>query len=560
VWTVSSGVVYENAAAAGYSANVVELLYQNGVVYQENSSGGWWSWNGSTWVSASSPSGTAIPPASQIIDASGNVWTVSSGIVYENAAAAGYSANVVELLYQNSVVYQKNSSGGWWSWNGSTWVSASSPVDGNPNANLTVDLGAPTGKTLSPYLYGFSVGGLAFGFSHNNDFDSIFNAAVQVSAAAIQPQLVRMNTQQTLPMLQHIFANGASTPDWTYLDNWINNHSAFFDDATGRVIFGIGPCSSDMSIAPSTIAAWVAPLAQHFKDKGQEVFWWEIGNEDQGMGASAYLNYFNPISDALHAFNSAYKVGGPVVDYWDDSGFGAAVIQSVPSKLDFVNYHTYSFAGNATPTSDQIYAAATSGRPISDVTGARSTMRAAGISDSVPIGMTEYNMLLDGGNNATYQAALWAALYISTSYKSDPNFQMSALWDLGGNDYGGGFGAIGNAFLGQNYSVIDPQGYYLGYAGQHLGGTEVTSTTTLSKLDVISTVPSPGHFAIQLVNYDSQNDQTVSIAVNGGTASSVTLWELGKSSASTPTISTQVDLGNVAVPSEDIVILTGTLQ
>jgi hypothetical protein len=133
VWTVSGGVIYENGALAGYSGGVTLLLYDNNLIYQENSAGGWWSWNGSTWASSGDPrnvpssNGTTVPSATQITDSSRNVWTVSGGVIYENGALAGYSSGVTLLLYDNNLVYQENSAGGWWSWNGSTWVSSSDP-------------------------------------------------------------------------------------------------------------------------------------------------------------------------------------------------------------------------------------------------------------------------------------------------------------------------------------------------------------------------------------------------------------------------------------------------
>jgi hypothetical protein len=74
-----------------------------------------------------SPDGTTIPSATQITDSSGNAWTVSGGVIYENGALAGYSNRVTLLLYDNNIIYQKNSAGGWWSWNGSKWVSSSDP-------------------------------------------------------------------------------------------------------------------------------------------------------------------------------------------------------------------------------------------------------------------------------------------------------------------------------------------------------------------------------------------------------------------------------------------------
>src|ERR1700753_427037 len=128
VWAVSGGLIYENGVLAGYPDAVTLLVYETSLIYQENSAGGWWSWNGSTWIesndprSAASPSGTAIPSAAQIVDGSGNVWTVAGGVVYENGTTAGYSNGVTELLYENGLVYQENSSGNWWSWNGGTWA------------------------------------------------------------------------------------------------------------------------------------------------------------------------------------------------------------------------------------------------------------------------------------------------------------------------------------------------------------------------------------------------------------------------------------------------------
>ena len=73
-------------------------------------------------------SGTRIPTAEQVVDSSGNVWTVSGGVIYENAKLAGYSNAVTLLLYDNKTIYQENSAGGWWSWSGGTWASSSDPL------------------------------------------------------------------------------------------------------------------------------------------------------------------------------------------------------------------------------------------------------------------------------------------------------------------------------------------------------------------------------------------------------------------------------------------------
>jgi hypothetical protein len=84
-----------------------------------------------------SAAGTSIPPAAQIVDASKAVWTVSGGVVYRNGATAGYSANVVQLYWNGSAIYQQNSAGGWWSWNGSDWVVASNPTSSSTTSTST---------------------------------------------------------------------------------------------------------------------------------------------------------------------------------------------------------------------------------------------------------------------------------------------------------------------------------------------------------------------------------------------------------------------------------------
>jgi hypothetical protein len=133
-WTISGGVIHENGALAGYSASVTKLLYDNSTIYQENSAGGWWSWNGSTWVASSdpskvsSPSGTNIPTAKQITDTGGNIWAVSGGVIYENGVLAGNSYNVKELLYENNTIYHENTSANWFTWSSGKWVAGGNPA------------------------------------------------------------------------------------------------------------------------------------------------------------------------------------------------------------------------------------------------------------------------------------------------------------------------------------------------------------------------------------------------------------------------------------------------
>jgi hypothetical protein len=131
-WTIVAGVVDENGAAAGYSANVAEIAYVNATIWQENTSSSWWSWNGTAWsgpgtttspLPAAPPIVTASPNDTMVLagstaaitDASGNAWTITaSGQVAVNGIADTTTANVTELAYVNKQVWQENASNLWW--------------------------------------------------------------------------------------------------------------------------------------------------------------------------------------------------------------------------------------------------------------------------------------------------------------------------------------------------------------------------------------------------------------------------------------------------------------
>ena len=81
-----------------------------------------------------SPDGAAVPTYLHLVDSAGSVWTVTGGVVYVQSigaaspATAGFSQNVVTLLYYGGAIYQSNAAGGWWEWSGAAWVG----VKGDP--------------------------------------------------------------------------------------------------------------------------------------------------------------------------------------------------------------------------------------------------------------------------------------------------------------------------------------------------------------------------------------------------------------------------------------------
>jgi hypothetical protein len=133
-WTITSGgQVAANGTTDTTTANVTELAYVNGTIWQENASNLWWSktspsasWSAGDGTSTSPlPATTTASPndtmviagsASAITDASGNQWTITSGgQVAANGTADTTTANVTELAYVNGTVWQENASDLWWS-------------------------------------------------------------------------------------------------------------------------------------------------------------------------------------------------------------------------------------------------------------------------------------------------------------------------------------------------------------------------------------------------------------------------------------------------------------
>ena len=117
-WTLSGGVAYRNGAKAGNNYNVILALCFNGNIYVENTSSQFYQWTGSTWQSTSdprqgttSPDGTTMPSAPNIIDKTGAVWTLTNGVLSRNGAVVGNNYNVSLVLWYGGKIYCRNTSG-----------------------------------------------------------------------------------------------------------------------------------------------------------------------------------------------------------------------------------------------------------------------------------------------------------------------------------------------------------------------------------------------------------------------------------------------------------------
>jgi hypothetical protein len=78
-------------------------------------------------------------------------------------------------------------------------------------SSVTVNLSAATGQTIQPDLYGYATGALL-----NSNFQLAANKAVEKSAETLAPTLIRLNIPAST-LIQTVFANGVSHPDWSPL-------------------------------------------------------------------------------------------------------------------------------------------------------------------------------------------------------------------------------------------------------------------------------------------------------------------------------------------------------
>src|SRR5882757_2498302 len=155
-WTMVSGVVQKNGVPVGTNYNGSFLLELDGVLYDRNTSGNWYTWTGSTWSSTSDPrvvsanGASAGVGANKIIDSASHVWMLgATGYAYRDGIRAAGNYNTVLILYHTNVVYTENTTGDWYSWNGSTWLQAAGDPRG-PNLVQYSTYTSPTCPASNP--------------------------------------------------------------------------------------------------------------------------------------------------------------------------------------------------------------------------------------------------------------------------------------------------------------------------------------------------------------------------------------------------------------------------
>ncbi|MGO8855105.1 MAG: hypothetical protein ACLQO1_05270 [Steroidobacteraceae bacterium] len=156
VWTLPTDeYAYVDGSRAASNYNTISVLYYDNIIYSENTSDEWYSWNGSAWTRVSgdpTTSNTGVASANgasigvgagTLVDSGGNVWTLQTNeYAYRNGSRAASNYNTISVLYYDNIIYSENTSGEWYAWNGSAWTK----VSGNPQVS-----GDPRGPNLVQY-------------------------------------------------------------------------------------------------------------------------------------------------------------------------------------------------------------------------------------------------------------------------------------------------------------------------------------------------------------------------------------------------------------------------
>jgi len=202
--------------------------------------------------------------------------------------------------------------------------------------SVSISVAVPTGKILTQDSFGASTGADA-----RNSFAQLMNtSAITTNLATIKFGSIRFSAAELVAMR---YATGTTT----IMNNWWNTLQAQILLPGSDLTMGVGgPQTGDNGATPTQHAAWVTSFANAMKAQGHEIFRWEIGNEQDVLGMSNYVSYYNVIADALLAINPLYLIGGPVTAKYgafDTKQFVAAV---TPRRLGFLSFHSFDFPIN----------------------------------------------------------------------------------------------------------------------------------------------------------------------------------------------------------------------
>ncbi len=288
--------------------------------------------------------------------------------------------------------------------------------------------------------------------------------------------------------------------------------------------------------------------------------YWEIGNEIPGdgtygskweynmhpLGPSTYAHNVVDFSQAMKAVDPTIKTGLVLTTpgSWPDgstsssspSPWNDTVLQTACPSIDFGIIHWYPVASNAAGGGgDPAQGLQTPGQISGMIAKARAKINqyCGSRASSIQIFITETN---GGSYNAGSRATGWAsALFLSDTYMTFLENGVANVdwWEVHDDLISSGACATGGSPCDPPAGTPFPPYYglqmlsILGTAGDSM----VSSSSSQSLIAVHAVKQANGKLAVLLVNKDPNNSYTVSLGINGYSASSTaTVYTYGKNS------------------------------
>ena len=435
-------------------------------------------------------------------------------------------------------------------------VSPIVPTSSGPAAQAGVvefNLNATTGQIVTGAEFGYatSMGDI------NHDYTTYGDPSFQALASQYPTDLLRHNWElNTFMDVMFPSRASASAPNFTYIDNFLSqqgNLKGFFNNQTGTQIVTLGfPSWLDIS-NPSDqqlYANMVKGIAQHFIAMGEPIGNYELVNEPDGhYSVTDMANTFNVVAQALKSVDSSYKLGGLAAS-WGNTGDLQTFFQIAGPNIGFVSWHQYVTSGSDGKSAQQA---------VTDTLGldgfaqtVRAEMQAAGIPNSVPLFLGEYNV--DGGNysdpnNGNMVGAAAAAATTYAMIHSDSNMTMGAAWDVM-ND--GSYQVFG----GQGNYHVDPVGVVLANLTAYMPGNLVQTTMPGNTPGLVGYTTEYGQgFSVALIDTNLSQGYTVDLSHDG--LPTTGLFRVEVSNANPQGMKTAIiDLSHVSVAAGSVVIIT----
>lgn len=514
-WTIINRQVAVDGVPDGTTANVTNLDYVGGKI---------WQFNGSLWWYKILPTDAWLPAAGTSVDPLAPPPPPSTGIVFNPGAAT--------------------------------------PSVGTSGNSVTFDLTSPTTAWLNRAMFG--VCDTTYSFVGANgiwDFNTFQDTTKQAIYRSLGAKFVRMHNHTCIGQTFTSYPSTAN-PNWQNIDSLITGNP--LDACFPGAEFMMNLHYSTYMTNTSATAACYAAVAQRLKNAGVTIRFWSICNEanhvrngvpDFSVAQIAALQ--TAIASAVHAVDSTYLVGGGD----PDGAVDAYLRGQASSGAQFINWHRYQDGSTMGYSDDAVMQAGVQGGE--DYRGAFASAR-AGSPGSYLGGNTEWNLEFASNGSPNDESASDRRQYNYMGAVVQTLHRIHATYS------GGAFCAHFRCGIGQDgtYPMLDgsgnlrPPAYALRALNTYMPAGNLVATTLnrsdgFGKLSAMCSTDAT-NFGAVVVNRDQTLTFTGPITLNHRAGQgSITQFKLDSANINGVTSSVTGPTINVTMLPGSIIVLGG---